>query len=203
MHKMALHDLRWLCDEFSIWFEAIFVKNVPGETGISIRRFYWSKRMNRAPSFNISQGCVITNPKSISIGEGTNILHNCCLYAHNAGMIKIGSRVGINSNVMLGAADKGTIIIGDDVLIGPNVVIRASNHRYEKKEVTVDRQGHSGGKIEIEDDVWIGANCTIVPNVTIGRGAVIGAGAVVIRDVPPFSLAGGVPAAVIKENCRS
>ncbi|MFA5316533.1 MAG: acyltransferase [Dehalococcoidales bacterium] len=192
-----------LFGELSAWFEAVFVKNMPGDIGASVRRRYWSKMTNGAPNFNISIGCVITNPKSISIGEGTNILHNCCLYAHGGGMIKIGSRAAINSNVMLGAADKGTITIGDDVLIGPNVVIRASNHRYEKKDIPVNRQGHAGGKIAIEDDVWIGANCTILPDVTIGRGAIIGAGAVVTRDVPPFSLAGGVPAAVIKGNCRS
>ena len=129
-------------------------------------------------------------------------MHNCCLYAHDNGKINIGKRVSINSNVILGAANDGEINIGNDVLIGPNVVIRASNHRYELKSIPINKQGHTGGKIIIEDDVWIGANVVILPNVSVGKGAVIGAGAVVNRDIPPSALAGGVPAKVIREFCR-
>ncbi len=55
-------------------------------------------------------------------------------------------------------------------------------------------QGHQPGTVIIEDDVWIGANCVITPDVRIGRGAVIGAGAVVTRNVAPYTIAGGVPA---------
>ncbi len=56
------------------------------------------------------------------------------------------------------------------------------------------RQGHVPGTVVIEEDVWIGANCVITPDVRIGRGAVVGAGAVVTRDVAPFAIVGGVPA---------
>ena len=136
------------------------------------------------------------------VGEKVNIMRNCSLYAHNNGVLKIGSSVSINSNVILSAADNGEIIIGNDVLIGPNVVIRSSNHQYKDKDMSINRQGHTGGNISIEDDVWIGANVVLLPDIVIGRGSVIGAGAVVNNDIPPYVLAGGIPAKVIKENIR-
>ena len=61
-------------------------------------------------------------------------------------------------------------------------------------------QGHLYGEIVIEDDVWIAANCTITPGTRIGHGAVVGAGAVVTRDVEPYAIVGGVPARVIKQR---
>jgi len=129
-------------------------------------------------------------------------MNNCYLYAHGSGRIQIGNRVSINSNVQLGAADCGEIVLGNNVAIGPNVVIRASNHEYEKRDTPIYQQGHRGGRIEIEDDVWIGANVTVLPNVRLGEGSVIAAGSVVNRDIPPYSLAGGVPARVLKNECR-
>jgi len=150
----------------------------------------------------MSIGCTITAPENICIGKKVSIMQNCCLYAHENGIIKIGNEVSINSNVIIGAAENGEIVVGDAVLIGPNVVIRASNHQYVKKDVIIKKQGHTGGKIIIGNDVWIAANVVILPNVRIGRGAVIAAGAVVNRDIPPYALAGGVPAKVILESCR-
>jgi galactoside O-acetyltransferase len=119
------------------------------------------------------------------------------LNAYNGGLIKVGNRVNVNTNVRIDAAEKGEIIIGNDVLIGPNVVIRASNHVYDRLDIPIREQGHSGGRIVIEDDVWIGANAVITPNVTIGKGAVVAAGAVVVHNVDPYDIVGGVPAKTI------
>jgi galactoside O-acetyltransferase len=83
------------------------------------------------------------------------------------------------------------------VLIGPNTVIRASNHNYNRVDIPIRDQGHSGGKIVIEDDVWIGSNAVITPDVVIGKGAIVGAGAVVVHDVSPYDIVGGVPAVTI------
>lgn len=85
-------------------------------------------------------------------------------------------------------------------MIGPNVVIRASNHNFKDISTPMKFQGHSGGKIIICNDVWIGANVTIVPNVCIGKGSIIVAGAVVIKNIPKYSIYGGVPAKVIKKR---
>lgn len=188
--------------EIKDWVEALFIRNLPGAAGIHIRRWYYGGQFAHSLFFSLAVGCKITAPENISLGNMVSIMHNCCLYAHDNGKINIGERVSINSNVLLGAANDGEIVIGNDVLIGPNVVLRASNHRYGLKSIPINQQGHEGGKIIIEDDVWIGANVVILPNVVVGQGAVIGAGAVVNRDVPSYVLAGGVPAQVIRESAE-
>jgi galactoside O-acetyltransferase len=188
--------------EIREWFEMLFIRNLPGTVGIYIRRWYYGRQFAQSSFFSFAVGCVITAPENIYLGKLVGLMYNCCLYAHNNGQIRIGDRANLNSNVLLNATNYGEIVLGNDVLIGPNVVMRASNHHYESKSIPIIQQGHSSGKIIIEDDVWIGANVVILPNVLVGKGAVIGAGSVVNRDIPPYALAGGVPAKIIKETCR-
>ena len=106
--------------------------------------------------------------------------------------IHIGKRVFINSGCKF--QDQGGIYLGDDVLVGHNCVIATLNH-----EMDPDRRANLiPAPVRIGDKVWIGANVTILQGVTIGDGAVIAAGAVVTRDIPPRTLAGGLPAKVLK-----
>lgn len=106
--------------------------------------------------------------------------------------IRMGRRVFLNSGCKF--QDQGGITIGDDVLIGHNVVIATLNH-----DLDPDRRGDLlPAPVRIGDKVWIGANATILPGVTIGEGAVIAAGAVVSKDVAPRTVVGGVPAHVIR-----
>ncbi|MFA5147182.1 MAG: acyltransferase [Candidatus Omnitrophota bacterium] len=192
-----------MTDETKEWFESIFVRNMPGLTGQKVRRIYWSRQFRSGSRFFILPGCLITSPGNIDVGEDAVIVDGCRLYAHDGGKIAIGDRVRINNNVQLNASNGGEIVIGREAIIAPNVVIRASNHKYARKDMPIVKQGHEGRTIRIGDDVWIGANAVILPGVTIGNGAVIGAGAVVDDNVPAYALAAGVPARVIKENCRS
>ena len=97
-----------------------------------------------------------------------------------------GERVFINQGCY--CLDLGGITIGDRVLIGPRVTLSTAGHPVEPAE-RFDHITHA--PIVIEDDVWIGAAATVTPGVTIGRGSVVGAGAVVARDVPPMSLVTG------------
>lgn len=106
--------------------------------------------------------------------------------------ISIGNDCYINYNVTF--LDSYPIEVGDNVFIAPNVVISAVTHPLAAK----DRRNLQGGKVKIENDVWIGANATILPNVTLGRGCIIAAGAVVTKDVAPNSIVGGIPAKFIK-----
>jgi acetyltransferase-like isoleucine patch superfamily enzyme len=108
--------------------------------------------------------------------------------------------VSINSRVSIDASRGGRIIIGNDVLIGQNVVLRASNHLFSATDAAIVSQGHTGGEIVVEDDVWIGANVVIVPGVTIGAHAVVAAGAVVTHHVNAWTVVGGVPARVISHR---
>jgi len=144
-------------------------------------------------------GILITGGKNISIGDNFLLMNRSRLYGHD-GRLEIGDRVAVNENVTIAASDDGLIRIGSDVLIGPNVVIRASNHVFKSKDKPINQQGHTGGKITIEDDVWIGSNVVILPDVTIGAHSVVAAGAVVTHAVEPWTVVGGVPARVISKR---
>lgn len=106
--------------------------------------------------------------------------------------ITIGRDVFINSGCHF--QDQGGIIIGDGSFIGHNVVLATINHDLDPAN---NRKNHYA-PITIESHVWIGSNATLLPGVTIGEWAVAAAGAVVIKDVPPYTVVGGVPARVLK-----
>lgn len=107
--------------------------------------------------------------------------------------ISIGSNVFINQGCHF--MDMGGITIGNDVLIGPRVNLVSAGHPLSPSE---RRNGIVAKPIRIGNNVWIGAAATILPGVTIGDNAVIAAGAVVSRDIPPETVAAGVPARVMK-----
>ena len=93
----------------------------------------------------------------------------------------------------------GPLTIGADVMMGPRCVLIASSHRFDSREVPMNQQGFAPDRrIVIEDDVWLGANVTVLPGRTIGRGSVVGAGSVVRADIPPWSIAAGNPAVVLR-----
>lgn len=109
-----------------------------------------------------------------------------------------GINISVGKNVFINACckfqDQGGIEIGDNVLIGHSVVITTINHEF----TPADRLSMHVKKVKIENDVWIGANATILPGVTIHNGAVIGAGSVVTHDVPAMAIAAGNPARIIR-----
>jgi acetyltransferase-like isoleucine patch superfamily enzyme len=91
----------------------------------------------------------------------------------------------------------GGVTVGDYALIGAHVVITSVDHARDDVTVPSTHQALLRRPVVIEDDVFIGANATVLPGVTVGRGAVVGAGSVVTHDVEPYSIVGGVPAKVI------
>lgn len=85
--------------------------------------------------------------------------------------------------------------------MGPDVMIYPSSHLFEKKDLLIREQGYENPKqVIIEDDVWIGARVIILGGIRIKKGAVIGAGSVVTKDVEPFTVVAGAPARKIKER---
>lgn len=108
--------------------------------------------------------------------------------------ISIGENTTINRNAIV----EGQVTIGANCSIAPNVVIVGQNHNFSDKSQIIKAQGSSSKGIVIHDDVWIGANATILDGVTIGEGAIVAAGAVVTKDVEPYSIVGGVPAKLLK-----
>lgn len=111
--------------------------------------------------------------------------------------ITIGKDVFINSGCHF--QDQGGITIGDGSLIGHNVVLATINHDLRPSQ---KRKNHYA-PITIGNNVWIGSNAVILPGVTIGEWAVVAAGAVVTKDVPPYTVVGGTPARIIKQVCET
>lgn len=107
--------------------------------------------------------------------------------------IHVGKQVFINMGCKF--QDQGGIFIGDGSLIGHNVVLATLNHAIPPE----DRSSMLPAPVRIGRHVWIGANATVLPGVTIGDGAIIAAGAVVTRDVPENAIVGGVPARIMRQ----
>lgn len=97
---------------------------------------------------------------------------------------------------------RGPLRIGDNVMMGPEVVILSSGHAHSRTDIPMNQQGFIAPTRPtiIGNDVWIGTRVIILQGVQIGDGCIIGAGAVVTKDIPPYSVAGGVPARVIKSR---
>jgi galactoside O-acetyltransferase len=187
--------------EFSAWAETIIV-NVPGKIGHLLRSGYVRRRLKKAGAgLVVNPGVFITGHENIRLGVNVSLGRNSFMYAHH-GSIEIGDNTSINSNTTVGAADSGRIVIGNDVIIAQNVVLRASDHQSESVEVLIKHQGHTGGEIVVEDGVWIAANAVVTRNVRIGAHSIVAAGAVVTKDVEPYTVVGGVPAVMIRSRKR-
>lgn len=136
----------------------------------------------------------VTLGDNVSIGAGSVI--ECTGVIRELGDgVRIGSHVGFAQNAFI--AVRGPVEIGDDCIFGPNVAIHSENHVFSDPDTPIRLQGATRAGVRIGRDCWVGEGAIILDGVTIGDGCVIAAGAVVTRDVPDFSVAGGVPARVI------
>jgi len=112
---------------------------------------------------------------------------------HGDVILEEGATIGIGSIVI------GPVIIGKGSICAQHCFISGESHQYQDVTINFSREGFDIKPVAIGEDVWIGSNCIIVPGVTIGKKSVIGAGSVVTKDVPAFSLAVGNPAKVVKQ----
>ena len=120
---------------------------------------------------------------------------------HNPGMVSIGDNCFLATGVQLYPWNE-RITIGNNVLIAAGVRMITRKHGFGDIERPMSEQRYASASIIIEDDVWIGFNAVILPGVTIGRGSIVGAGAVVTKDVAPYSIVGGVPARLIGKRMQ-
>jgi len=117
--------------------------------------------------------------------------------AEFSSLVEIGNNSGIGVNCVL----SGNIIIGDNVMMGPEVYIYTENHCFKRIDIPMNKQGYDQPKpVLIGNDVWIGSRATILPGVKIGNGAIIGASAVVTKNVEPYSIVVGNPAKKVKSR---
>lgn len=126
-------------------------------------------------------------------GKKVNIEHNALF----SPKVSLGDYSGIGVNAKI----YGTCVIGNHVMMGEDCTIITRNHKFDRTDIPMMEQGFEEEKpVHIGNDVWIGDRVTIMPGVHIGDGCVIGAGAVVTRDIPPYSIAAGVPAKVLRSR---
>lgn len=118
-----------------------------------------------------------------------------CTINNGSGNVFIGNRTRIG----IGSVLIGPVNIGDDVRLAQNIVITALNHNYQDITRPISEQGVNTEQVYIGDETWIGANTVILPGVFIGKHCVVGAGSVVTRNVPSYSLVAGNPARIIKQ----
>ena len=131
-----------------------------------------------------------------SVGKNVNIEKGATFSSHTI--------IGNNSGIGIRAAIGSGVTIGNDVMMGPDCIIYTRNHRHDELSIPMRLQGYEETKpVYIKDDVWIGSRVTIMPGVTVGKGAILGTGCVVTHDVPEYSIVGGVPAKVIKYRTKS
>ena len=107
--------------------------------------------------------------------------------------------IGDNSGIGMNSHLYGKVVIGDNVMMGPECIIYTQNHAFDRTDIPMCLQGFQEEKtVIIGNDVWIGGRVIILPGVHIGNGCIIGAGAVVTKDVPDYAIVGGNPAKIIK-----
>jgi maltose O-acetyltransferase len=159
----------------------ILVKNIPDILSFNITKklrlhvckYIFSKSSDR---FHIESGVYFGNGKDIEIGYGSGLGKNVHIYGIGGG---------------------GHLILGDHCMIAPETIILTTEHKLDEYgRVT---RGENATTIKIGDYSWIGIRSIILPGVTIGENTIIGAGAVVTKDIPPNTVAVGVPAKVIRE----
>ena len=136
---------------------------------------------------SIAAGCFDNHGRNINIEKGADF--------GNGSGISIGNNSGLGVDCVV----RGPLQIGDDVMMGRCVNIMTNSHDTSRTDIPMNQQGHKQKKkVTIESDVWIGNRVIILPGVKIGKGSIIGAGAVVTKDVPEYAVVAGVPAKVIK-----
>ena len=130
--------------------------------------------------------------------NGRIIIGRDCRIRKYAVLSPSGGRIEIGENSLINVfgtlLGHGSIEVGADVLVGPHTTIVAANHTFDDPDTPIVQQKIASEGIEIYDDVWIGANCTVLDGVTLGEGCVVAAGSVVTESVPEYTIVAGTPA---------
>ncbi|MBC7333331.1 MAG: acyltransferase [Actinobacteria bacterium] len=212
----------------SIWtllkYELITLlfSNIPGAIGILLRNIFFPflfKKVGKNVSFG--RNLTLRHPHKISIDNDVVIDDNCMLDAkgidNNGISIQSGTFIGRNSiltckngniviekNVNIGFNSEifsaSNVVIGENTLIAAYVYVIGGDHKYNLADKPISEQGRVSKGITIGKNCWLGAKSLILDGVNVGNDSIIGAGAVVNQDIPPFSIAVGIPARVIKDR---
>jgi len=160
------------------------------------RRFYTTRGRGSVIYRSVRKDIVPFN--RFSLGE-RSVIEDFSIVNNMVGDVIIGkeSRTGLG-NVII-----GPVSIGDNVILAQGVVLSGLDHNYKECNISISKQGVSTSLINIEDDVWIGANAVITKGVQIGKHSIVAACSLVNKNVPPYSIVAGNPAKVIKQYNHS
>lgn len=119
------------------------------------------------------------------------------IYISDARNLRIGTHVRINEHVFL----QGNITLGNHVMLAPYVAIYTNTHEHAQIDIPMVMAGDTETKpVILENNVWLGRNVVVLPGITIGEGAIVGANAVVTKNVAPYTIVGGIPAKEIRKR---
>jgi len=170
-------------------------------------KIQYGHKIKVGSGFNLMEYSILNalSYSGVEIGNnftlGKYAIIECTGVLRNVGnSLKIGNNVGVNHYCFIGV--RGDITIGDNVIFGPRVNIFSENHIFDKLDIPIKIQGVTKKNTIIGNDVWVGANVSIMPGVKIGNGCVIAAGSVVTKDIPDFLVVAGVPARIIKKRIK-
>ena len=175
------------------------------QIGSSVRiqpgvEFWNAKRIKIGNRVSLSRGVSLRNNgrnSRICLGNGVKLEVGVIIKIHFDGYVEIGDYTYIGPYTCLSG---NFIKIGNDCRIASHVGIYANNHAFADSKRTIRGQGNNYKGIVIENDCWLGCGVKVVDGVTIGQGSVIGAGGVVTKNIPPYSIAVGVPAKVVSQR---
>lgn len=201
----------------------MLVGPVPGAFGLALRKALLPGLLGSCGGGSVfGRSVVLRQPHRVHIGRAVVIDDQCCLdaiteqpegirigdttmigmgtkLAAKLGTITIGQNCGLGANVTIHSSVGGSVTIGSNVLIAGHVYLGGGQYHTDRTDVSIAEQGHIEGlSLAIGDNCWIGANATVVNGVSVGHDAIVAAGAVVTKDVPPFAIVGGVPAKVLR-----
>lgn len=205
--------------------EAIYksvIMNTDSEEAAEIRNKYYAAQLkSMGKNVRIGYGVKIVNPQYISIGDDVLIDDHVTLIARGPGGLSIGSHIHINDRVYLDTEREdgyinvhdhvyigtGTTLfghygmeIGEHALLAQNITITPYSHIFEDPDDYIINQGGHSRKVTIGKDSYLGMNVCVLYSADIGDGSVIGSGSVVVKPIPPYSVAVGNPAKVIRKR---
>lgn len=201
----------------------ILFGNLSGAPGYFLRKLFYPaifRRLGRGAI--IGKGVVLRYPGRIDVGDHLSlddyvlldasgageegirlgndvIVSRNCVVQGKTGSVWIGDKTDIGVNTVISSASG--VSIGHSVLIAGNCYIGGGRYISDRLDIPMMEQGsYSNGPVRIGDDVWLGAGAIVLDGVSVGKGTIVGAGAVVAKDLPEFSVAVGVPARVVKSR---
>ena len=204
------------------FYKTVFM-NDDSEYAAKLRlEYYRTKFKSMGENVYIGKGVTIVNPEFISVGNNVEIKNDVTLIARGEGGITLADGVRIQERVYLDTERVNTgyinvgknvyigtgttlfghmgLEIGDDCLLAQNIQLTPYSHIFDDHNSIIYSQGGNCKKVTIGRDVYIGMRAAIMYSGDIGEGSVIGAGSVVVKPIPPYSVAVGCPAKVIKER---